>query len=96
MTPLQLLYMQVCMGRTTISIAHRLSTIRSADVIIGFEHGQAVERGSHSELIEKQGVYFTLVTLQDQGTSDTPDGNIYVGMLIIRVELQIMVIVIID
>ncbi|KAM4608966.1 bile salt export pump [Polymixia lowei] len=55
-------------GRTTISIAHRLSTIRNADVIIGFEHGQAVERGTHCELLEKQGVYFTLVTLQNQGS----------------------------
>ncbi|XP_073329242.1 bile salt export pump-like [Pagrus major] len=58
-------------GRTTISVAHRLSTIRNADVIIGFEHGQAVEKGTHSELIERQGVYFTLVTLQNQGTSNT-------------------------
>nr|XP_020450391.1 bile salt export pump-like isoform X2 [Monopterus albus]XP_020450392.1 bile salt export pump-like isoform X2 [Monopterus albus] len=58
-------------GRTTISIAHRLSTIRNADVIIGFEHGQAVEKGSHTELLERQGVYFTLVTLQNQGTSNT-------------------------
>ncbi|XP_030613516.1 bile salt export pump isoform X2 [Archocentrus centrarchus] len=54
-------------GRTTISIAHRLSTIRNADIIIGFEHGQAVERGTHSELLQKQGVYFTLVTLQNRG-----------------------------
>uniref|UniRef100_A0AAQ5Z596 ATP-binding cassette, sub-family B (MDR/TAP), member 11a n=1 Tax=Amphiprion ocellaris TaxID=80972 RepID=A0AAQ5Z596_AMPOC len=56
-------------GRTTISIAHRLSTIRNADVIIGFEHGQAVEKGTHSELLEKQGVYFTLVTLQNQSNT---------------------------
>lgn len=56
-------------GRTTISIAHRLSTIRNADVIIGFDHGQAVERGTHSELFDKKGVYFTLVTLQNQSTS---------------------------
>ncbi|KAM9346838.1 bile salt export pump [Symphorus nematophorus] len=62
---------KVHMGRTTISIAHRLSTIRNADVIIGFEHGQAVEKGTHSELLERQGVYFTLVTLQNQGTSNT-------------------------
>uniref|UniRef100_A0AAR2KZ58 Bile salt export pump n=1 Tax=Pygocentrus nattereri TaxID=42514 RepID=A0AAR2KZ58_PYGNA len=54
-------------GRTTISIAHRLSTIRNADVIVGFEHGCAVERGSHSELLDRKGVYFTLVTLQNQG-----------------------------
>uniref|UniRef100_A0A3Q1EGM2 ATP-binding cassette, sub-family B (MDR/TAP), member 11a n=1 Tax=Acanthochromis polyacanthus TaxID=80966 RepID=A0A3Q1EGM2_9TELE len=56
-------------GRTTISIAHRLSTIRNADVIVGFEHGQAVEKGTHSELLEKQGVYFTLATLQNQSNT---------------------------
>ncbi|KAM9487233.1 bile salt export pump-like [Clarias gariepinus] len=54
-------------GRTTITIAHRLSTIRNADVIVGFEHGRAVERGTHKELMDRQGVYFTLVTLQEQG-----------------------------
>ncbi|XP_038576393.1 bile salt export pump isoform X1 [Micropterus salmoides] len=62
---------KVRIGRTTISISHRLSTIRNADVIIGFEHGQAVEKGTHSELIERQGVYFTLVTLQNQGPPNT-------------------------
>uniref|UniRef100_A0A8C7K2S8 ATP-binding cassette, sub-family B (MDR/TAP), member 11a n=1 Tax=Oncorhynchus kisutch TaxID=8019 RepID=A0A8C7K2S8_ONCKI len=59
------------MGRTTITIAHRLSTIRNADVIIGFEHGRAVESGTHNDLLEKKGVYFTLVTLQNQG-NDMP------------------------
>lgn len=54
-------------GRTTISIAHRLSTIKNADVIVGFEHGRAVEQGKHDELLERKGVYFTLVTLQSQG-----------------------------
>ncbi|CAD7690608.1 unnamed protein product [Nyctereutes procyonoides] len=54
-------------GHTIISVAHRLSTVRTADVIIGFEHGTAVERGSHEELLERKGVYFTLVTLQSQG-----------------------------
>ncbi|KAM4626250.1 bile salt export pump-like [Discoglossus pictus] len=58
---------KVRFGRTTISIAHRLSTIKNADVIIGFEHGRAVERGTHDELIERKGVYFMLVTLQSQG-----------------------------
>ncbi|XP_022602203.1 bile salt export pump-like [Seriola dumerili] len=58
---------KVRMGRTTISIAHRLSTIKNADVIVGFEHGRAVERGKHGELLERKGVYFTLVTLQSQG-----------------------------
>ncbi|XP_013882565.1 bile salt export pump isoform X2 [Austrofundulus limnaeus] len=58
---------KVRMGRTTISIAHRLSTIKNADVIVGFEHGRAIERGKHHELLERKGIYFTLVTLQSQG-----------------------------
>ncbi|MBN3300230.1 ABCBB protein, partial [Amia calva] len=58
---------KVRLGRTTISIAHRLSTIKNADVIVGFEHGRAVERGKHDELLQRKGVYFTLVTLQSQG-----------------------------
>ncbi|XP_060888922.1 bile salt export pump-like [Labrus mixtus] len=58
---------KVRLGRTTISIAHRLSTIKNADVLVGFEHGRAVEKGNHNELLERKGVYFTLVTLQSQG-----------------------------
>jgi len=45
-------------------VAHRLSTIRNADVIAGFRDGEIVELGTHSELMEKQGVYHTLVTMQ--------------------------------
>ncbi|CAB1346654.1 unnamed protein product [Coregonus sp. 'balchen'] len=66
------------MGRTTITIAHRLSTIRNADVIIGFEHGRAVESGTHNDLLEKKGVYFTLVTLQNQG-NDMPNDKANIG-----------------
>ncbi|XP_007669387.2 bile salt export pump isoform X2 [Ornithorhynchus anatinus] len=57
-------------GRTIISVAHRLSTVKTADVIIGFEHGKAVERGTHEELLKRKGVYFTLVTLQSQGDQE--------------------------
>uniref|UniRef100_A0A8C9WE03 ATP-binding cassette, sub-family B (MDR/TAP), member 11a n=1 Tax=Scleropages formosus TaxID=113540 RepID=A0A8C9WE03_SCLFO len=64
---------KVRFGRTTISIAHRLSTIRNADVIIGFEHGKAVERGTHNELLDKKGIYFTLVTLQNQSSDASSD-----------------------
>ncbi|XP_069637414.1 bile salt export pump isoform X2 [Haliaeetus albicilla] len=58
---------QARLGRTAISIAHRLSTIKAADVIVGFEHGKAVERGTHEELLNRKGVYFMLVTLQSKG-----------------------------
>uniref|UniRef100_A0A665UJT8 ATP-binding cassette, sub-family B (MDR/TAP), member 4 n=1 Tax=Echeneis naucrates TaxID=173247 RepID=A0A665UJT8_ECHNA len=55
---------KVRLGRTTIVVAHRLSTIRNADLIAGFQKGKVVELGTHSELMEKQGVYHTLVTMQ--------------------------------
>lgn len=55
---------QVQKGRTTLIVAHRLSTIRNADVIAGFQKGKIVELGTHSELMEKHGVYHTLVTMQ--------------------------------
>ena len=51
-------------GRTTIVIAHRLSTIQSADVIASIEDGQVVEMGTHSELMDKHGLYYELVTAQ--------------------------------
>ena len=44
-------------GKTTFVIAHRLSTIRNADQILVINHGEIVERGTHEELIEKNGVY---------------------------------------
>lgn len=50
--------------RTTLIIAHRLSTIKKADQILVVEDGNIVERGNHTELIEKQGRYFDLYTYQ--------------------------------
>ena len=51
-------------GRTTFVIAHRLSTIRTADQILVLEHGEIVERGTHAELLARQGRYFDLYTRQ--------------------------------
>ncbi|MEL6842713.1 MAG: ATP-binding cassette domain-containing protein, partial [Bacteroidota bacterium] len=53
-------------GRTTFVIAHRLSTIRKADQILVIEDGRIAERGTHDELIEKQGRYFELYTYQSR------------------------------
>ena len=50
--------------RTTIVIAHRLSTIRKADQILVIESGHIVERGTHDELIAKEGRYYDLYTYQ--------------------------------
>ncbi len=49
-------------GITLILIAHRLSTVRDADEIIVFEKGEVVERGTHQELYEADGVYANLVS----------------------------------
>ena len=51
-------------GRTTIVIAHRLSTIQTADVIASIDKGQVVEWGSHAELMDREGLYYELVTAQ--------------------------------
>ncbi len=51
-------------GRTTLAIAHRLSTILSADVILVVDHGEIVERGTHQELLERNGLYAQLYNEQ--------------------------------
>ncbi|TDE23860.1 ABC transporter ATP-binding protein [Actinomadura sp. 6K520] len=51
----------VSAGRTTITIAHRLSTIREADEIIVLDAGEIVERGTHTELLDRRGHYAALV-----------------------------------
>jgi ATP-binding cassette subfamily B protein len=46
--------------RTAFVVAHRLSTIRRADMIVVLEHGEVIEAGTHAELIERRGRYFSL------------------------------------
>ncbi|WP_027393255.1 ABC transporter ATP-binding protein [Aquimarina latercula] len=51
-------------NRTSIVIAHRLSTIKNSDLIVVMQKGSIVEKGTHDELISKNGVYQNLVTMQ--------------------------------
>ena len=54
-------------GRTMIMIAHRLSTVRDCDIIVVIDHGHVVEVGSHEELLEQQGIYHKLYSIQMAG-----------------------------
>ncbi len=51
-------------GRTTFIVAHRLSTIKNANIILVMNNGDIVEQGSHKELFEKKGFYYTLYNSQ--------------------------------
>jgi subfamily B ATP-binding cassette protein MsbA len=51
-------------NRTSIVIAHRLSTIQNADLIVVMKKGRIVEQGTHEELLNLNGNYANLVSLQ--------------------------------
>jgi subfamily B ATP-binding cassette protein MsbA len=51
-------------GRTTIVVAHRLSTVRDADLIVVMQDGQAIESGTHAELLATDGAFARLVRAQ--------------------------------
>ena len=55
-------------GRTSFVIAHRLSTIRNADQILVLRHGEIVERGTHEELMGRDGLYAKLARIQNTST----------------------------
>ena len=56
-------------GRTTFAIAHRLSTLRNANRIIVLEKGKVLEKGTHEELLQKDGLYSRLCKYQSELSS---------------------------
>lgn len=63
-------------GRTSFVIAHRLSTIRNADLVMMLKDGEIIERGTHAELLAKEGAYYDLYMSQfryEETEENTPE-----------------------
>jgi ABC-type multidrug transport system fused ATPase/permease subunit len=63
-TQIQQAMKNLIQGRTTIIIAHRLSTVKIANEILVLDDGILIERGTHEELLNQQGLYARLCNLQ--------------------------------
>ena len=59
---------QLTAGRTSVVVAHRLSTIRRADQILVVRGGEIVERGTHEDLLARDGLYSRLARIQNTAT----------------------------
>lgn len=62
---------EFCKGRTTLVVAHRLSTIKNADEIAVISGGEIVEKGTHEQLMEQNGIYANLYKLQFRSSDST-------------------------
>ena len=65
---------ELAKDRTTITIAHRLSTIRNADEIIVINNEGIAERGTHRQLMERNGLYAHYYKMQFEGLETTAAG----------------------
>ena len=63
---------RVMQGRTSLVIAHRLSTVLAADLILVLDRGRIVERGTHSELLARGGLYASLYETQFKRSAEQP------------------------
>ncbi len=59
-----LMLQDFCRGRTVFIIAHHLSTVRMSDLILALDHGTIVQRGTHQELFDEEGLYRQLCLTQ--------------------------------
>ena len=63
-------------GRTTVVIAHRLSTVTAADLILVLDGGRIAERGTHEELLARDGLYASLYREQFATPEGALDGSV--------------------
>lgn len=70
---IQIAMKQLLKGRTGVVIAHRLATVRNADRIIVLQGGCIVESGTHQELLQQQGLYYRLESMNYASFDDIPD-----------------------
>ncbi len=75
-------------GRTTFVIAHRLSTVRRADLILVLEDGEIVERGTHDELVARDGFYREIYDLQLRPQDQLKAGHISATSPIVRARAE--------
>lgn len=66
---------RVSEGKTTISIAHRLSTLKNCNYIMAIDNGELAEMGTQEELMEREGIYCRLWTLQNEQLRKVMDGE---------------------
>ena len=57
-------YLREFKDKTVVIVAHRLSTVKNADQIVVLKEGEITEKGTHDELITRQGDYYRLVKNQ--------------------------------
>ncbi|WP_256300776.1 ABC transporter ATP-binding protein [Haloarchaeobius salinus] len=65
----------VAQDRTVFAVAHRLSTVRQADRIVVLEDGRITERGTHDELVDRDGTYASLWAVQTGAVATGMDGS---------------------
>ena len=75
-------------GRTTFVIAHRLSTVRRADLILVLEDGEIVERGTHDELLARDGFYRRIYDLQLRPQDQLKAGHLGPSSPVVRAEAE--------
>ena len=57
---------ELTIGKTVIVIAHRLATIEHADQILVVDQGQVVQKGTHQQLVQQNGLYRRFITIREQ------------------------------